>query len=107
MNIQSVVDAALAAHTAIAAPGAAIIGVSGIDGSGKSHLSALLQRELQSLGLKSVLLGLDAWHTPPSVRFSSIDPGPHFYRNAYRLEELFELVVLPLKRSGSVAVQVN
>lgn len=107
MNIQSVVDAVLAAHTGVATPGAAIVGVSGIDGSGKSHLSALLRRELTSLGLKSLLLGLDAWHTPPSVRFSSIDPGSHFYRNAYRLKELFELVVLPLKRSGSVAVQVE
>ena len=54
-----------------------------------------------------LLLSLDAWHTPPSVRFSSVDPGPHFYRTAYRLDELFELIVLPLKRTGSVRAQVE
>jgi uridine kinase len=107
VNIQPVLDAALVACGAATAPRAVIVGVSGIDGSGKSHLSALLARELTSCGLKSLLLGLDAWHRPPIVRFSKIDPGPHFYRNSHRLNELFELVVLPLKRTGSVRTQVE
>jgi uridine kinase len=84
-----------------------VVAVSGIDGSGKSHVAGLLERELTSHGLSAVVLPLDVWHTHPSIRFSDSDPGRHFYEHAFRFGELFELVVLPLQRRRAVCVEIE
>ena len=75
---------------------AALVAISGVDGSGKSHLARLLAARLGRTGLRVALIGIDPWQNPQTVRFSAAAPDTHFYRHAIRFEELFSQVVEPL-----------
>ncbi len=81
-----------------ASPGQAlVVGLSGIDGSGKGFLAGELVRELARTNLRVALLNADGWLNLPAVRFSQHHPAEHFYDHALRLEEMFSGLVLPLR----------
>jgi len=83
---------------------AVLVGVSGIDGSGKGFLAARIERRLAESGLRVASLDVDGWLEPPDRRFEPRDPGGHFYRNGIRLDEMFARLALPLRRNRSVEV---
>jgi uridine kinase len=76
---------------------ALLAGISGIDASGKGYITGQLAEILRPK-LNVAVLNVDGWLNLPHVRFSDLGPGEHFYRNALRLDEMFEHLVLPLKR---------
>jgi uridine kinase len=84
-----------------------LVAVSGIDGSGKGHVSAQLCRELEDRGLRVALINIDGWLTLPETRFSQANPAEHFYLHAIRFDELFEQLVRPLRDHRSVHVEVD
>jgi hypothetical protein len=79
-----------------------LIGLSGIDGSGKGFLAGHVVTALSTRRLKAVVIGADGWLNVPAVRFDAGRPGENFYENALRLDELFAQLVLPLPRCRSV-----
>ncbi len=81
--------------------------ISGIDGSGKSTMARQVVEELKSRGLNAALIGLDAWHNSPEKRFNKDAPAQHFYRHAFRFEELFEILINPLKHNKSTHITVE
>jgi uridine kinase len=80
----------------------ALIGISGIDGSGKGHVTARLAGALGRRGERVAAINIDGWLNLPDRRFSSTDPGQHFYEHAIRFEEMFARLVLPLRERRSV-----
>ena len=95
------------AHKTTPARRALLVGVSGIDGSGKGYVSSKLAQELRSARVNVAIINADGWLNLPGVRFSTNDPGRHFYENAFRFDEMFGRLVLPLKRDGSVDVTAD
>jgi len=103
-------DAAVVAALATAARnllrdrtgGTPVIGLSGIDGSGKTSIATAVTQHLQALGVRVALVPLDPWHTPRTARFLGSDPAAHFYRNAFRWTELFDQLIEPLRSNQSV-----
>jgi uridine kinase len=94
-------------HSKTPAEVALLVGVSGIDGSGKGYVTAKLADELVKSALRPAVVNADAWLNLPSVRFNAQDSGRHFYQNAFRFEEMFDQLILPLRRSRSVDVMSN
>lgn len=87
--------------------GPLFVAVSGIDGSGKTFLAARVVEELRKRSLGVAPLNIDQWHTPPAVRFGKERPGEHFYEHAFRWDDLFRLVIDPLREKRSVHVTVD
>jgi uridine kinase len=85
---------------------AILVGISGIDGSGKGFVAARLAEELDKLRIRSAIINVDRWLNLPNVRFDHARPAPHFYENALRLDEMFETSVLPLRDSRSIQTTV-
>ena len=79
-----------------------IVGLSGIDGSGKGYLSKLMAEELNLQGLKTTIIGIDSWLQPPSKRFSMTNQAKHFYENGFRFKEMKDMLFAPLKQNGKV-----
>jgi uridine kinase len=79
-----------------------LIAISGIDGSGKGYVSALLKPKLEQAGLHVALVRVDGWLNLSHIRFGADDPGLHFYDHAFRFEEMFATLIDPLVRTGSV-----
>lgn len=96
---------------------AALLGISGIDASGKSTLAREVASVLSERGVPHVLLSVDWFHTPADVRFqpgalpahaaAASDPGEHFYRHAFRWDDLFDTLIDPLLASGSCDAEVG
>ncbi len=84
-----------------------VVGVSGIDGSGKGYVSEKLQDELRGLKFKTVLIGIDGWLQPPSKRFSQINPAEHFYKNGFRFDEFQYNLFNPLAEHGSILLKAK
>jgi uridine kinase len=83
---------------------ALLVGISGIDGSGKGFVSARLEKRLRELGWNVALLSADGWHSLPNIRFSADNPARTFYERGLRLDEMFEQLILPLRNNRSVDV---
>ena len=83
---------------------ALLVAMSGIDGSGKTTLSARLAELLEDRGLRTARITLDPWHTPWAMRYNAADPGRHFYQHAFRFGELFERLIEPLRRRRSITL---
>jgi uridine kinase len=83
---------------------ALLVGISGIDGSGKGTVTRRLANELVAAGRKVATIDLDSWHHPAAIRFSRDNPGEHFYRHAFRFGELLERLIDPLHQDGSVCL---
>ena len=83
---------------------AALIGISGIDGSGKGFITAQLDQRLRDLGWSVAVVCADDWLNLPDVCVNRDNPAEHFYDNALRLEQMFEQLILPLRNERCVDV---
>ena len=88
-------------HAARRAP---LVAVSGIDGAGKTRLTAGLAERLAARGVRAAVITVDPWHTPAAMRFNAADPARHFYRYAFRWDELFARLIEPLRRRRSLSL---
>ncbi len=100
VDLQTPVQMILSRHR-VKREGALLLGVSGIDGSGKGYVTALLAARLTADGLRVANVNIDGWLNLPSRRFSPVDPGRHFYDHGLRLDEMFARLVLPLQARRS------
>lgn len=106
-DTDAVAEITLARRDSVPRREAMLVAVSGIDGSGKGHFASLLVPRLNARGVSAVGINIDGWLALPEVRFRTIDPAGNYYRNGLRLDEMFERLVLPLKRTRSVAVEAD
>jgi uridine kinase len=86
---------------------ALLVGLSGIDGSGKGYQASRLVEALTASRLKTAAINVDGWLNLPDIRFDPRRPAENFYENALRLEELFAQLVLPLRENRSARVTMD
>src|SRR3989442_2382943 len=107
MNIDQVVEIITAGRQELFRKPSLLVGISGIDGSGKSTMAQQIVESLKRQGLNAALIGVDAWHHPPEKRFNQYDPAQHFYDNAFRFDELFDTLINPLRHNRSTHITVE
>jgi uridine kinase len=105
MTFDALADA-VAERARTATRRAPLVGVSGIDGSGKSTMAPALAAALAQRRVHAAVVTVDPWHTPAPIRFNPRDPARHFYRHAFRWTELFERVVDPLRRHRALTLSL-
>lgn len=105
--MEQLVRAVLAKQKAIPKTRCALVGISGIDASGKGYTAERLADALRGYGSNVVVINGDGWLNLPDKRFSKVNPGEHFYLNAFRFEELFLRLILPLRANRSVWLKAN
>ncbi len=84
-----------------------LVGISGIDGSGKGFISELISDQLTRKGFRTAVINIDGWLNLPEVRFDLNEPAGNFYRNGIRFSAMFDQLVLPLKENRSVTVTAD
>lgn len=81
---------------------ALLVGLSGIDGSGKGWTAARLTAALEARNLRVALLNVDGWLNLPHVRFADHSKAEHFYEHALRLDAFVATLLQPLQATRSV-----
>jgi uridine kinase len=107
IDVETAIEMILAKRHRASADESLLVAVSGIDGSGKGYVTNLIVDRLRQEGLNAVSVNIDGWLNLPSRRFNDEQPAAHFYRHAIRFEELFERLILPLKRRRSIRLQAD
>jgi len=107
LSVQTAVDRIASAHRHIDARRSTLVAISGIDGSGKGYLTRELDRRLRDRGLTVAVINVDGWLRLPQERFSSTRPAEHFYTSAFRFEDMFEKLVVPLRERRWVSVEAD
>ena len=83
---------------------AVLVGISGIDASGKGFITEKIAQRLQELGWRVATINADDWLNVPEVCMSRRSPGKHFYEHAMRFDEMFDQLIVPLKENRAVSI---
>src|SRR5689334_6028375 len=105
--MQKIVELILAKRRALSDEHSLLVGISGIDASGKGFVTSKLSEELALKGLTVANINADGWLNLPDVRFNETNPAQNFYQKAIRLEEMFQTLVLPLQEKRAVRLMAD
>jgi uridine kinase len=84
-----------------------LVAISGIEGGGKRHLAVKTAELLEVEGIRVALVrGLD-WESPKDVRFNVMNSPEEYYLNAYRYDEMFEELIIPLKLFSNLEKKIT
>jgi uridine kinase len=93
----------VATRTEKSAALAIVVGISGIDGSGKGFITEKIAKRLRESGWRVAKINADDWLNLPEVCLSRRTPGEHFYEHAMRFDEMFDQLIVPLKQNRAVS----
>lgn len=80
-----------------------VVGVTGMDTSGKSEMTTLLAQELERAGLSVQIVRLDDFHRTRAERQVEGLPEPvQFYEHTFDFERLRNAVLKPIRDEGSL-----
>src|SRR5436309_13008793 len=96
-SLGQLIEAIVSIRTTTPQTRAALIGISGIDGSGKGFVTAQLDQRLRDLGWSVAVVGADDSLNLPDVCVNRNNLAAHFYDNALPREEMVKRVILPLR----------
>jgi uridine kinase len=102
-----VVEAIARKRDAVASNRTVLVGISGIDGSGKGFVTAKLADGLRAKSLNVALISADDWLNLPKVSLNPENYAEHFYRHAIRLDEMFERLIVPLKYHREINITAD
>jgi uridine kinase len=103
-RLDSLVAGIIEARKHAPATRALLVGISGIDASGKGFIAVKLADALRVKSLNVALISADDWLNLPNVYINPENPGEHFYKYALRLDEMFERLIIPLRDHREVDV---
>lgn len=104
ITIDRVIDRIIDRRAEVPRDRCVLIGISGIDGSGKGHVALQIEARLALNSISAAKINVDGWLNLPDKRFNLTEPAKHFYQNAIRFEEFFDQLVLPLRNQRSVSL---
>ena len=84
-----------------------VLGVTGIDASGKTHFAFDLGAHIESYGLSVQLVHVDDFHHPKSARYQDSDEAESYFHRSFDLGTLVDRVLEPISREGSLNVELQ
>lgn len=103
-DIREAVAAIRAKRDSVAPWRSVLIGVTGIDASGKGYLTQKIITRLREQDVKAIHINVDGWLNLPHRRFNPDNPAQHFYVHAIRFDEMFQQLILPLKENRRICL---
>ena len=86
---------------------AVLVGISGIDASGKGFVTAKLADALRAKLLNVAVISADDWLNLPHVSINCDNYAEHFYDHAIRFDEMFERLIVPLKYHREINITAD
>lgn len=87
--------------------GPLVVGVTGIDASGKSSMPSLLEEELVQLGHAVQVIRLDDFHRPRIDRYrEGLSEPEKYYEQSFDLKRLSDEVLRPISDEGELEISL-
>jgi uridine kinase len=100
----SVISAIIEKREALSPRRALLVGISGIDASGKGFITQKLAERLRKDGWNVAIISADDWLNLPEVCMNTDNYAEHFYERAIRIDKMFEQLIIPLKRNRGISL---
>ena len=107
MDLDEVTTRILQKRAVISEARSVLVGISGIDGSGKGYVARQIEARLGQHGIAAATINVDGWLHLPEKRFDPAAPAQHFYDSAIRFDEFFAQLVKPLRDHRSVFLEAD
>jgi len=104
---ERVVGAVLQKRDVVAPDRAVLVGISGIDASGKGFITARLAKQLRARGWSVAAISADDWLNLPDVCMNRDNYPEHFYQHAIRFDQMFEQIIVPLVQDRGISLKAN
>lgn len=79
-----------------------LIGINGVDTSGKTRFADNFAQYLESIGRKVCVIHIDDYHNPLEIRRSGLNEIDAYYNNAFDYAQLISELIEPLSQNGSI-----
>ena len=99
--------AAIESHPKLASGQNLIVGLSGIDGSGKSTYGAQLLKSLRSRDQAASLVSLDDFLRPKAIRHANPDQISGYFWENFDFEALANRVLIPIRDCVNVSTELQ
>jgi uridine kinase len=84
-----------------------VIGVNGIDCSGKSAFAGALEKYLKAQGYKTQMVRLDDFHNPLKIRYAGKDQAENYYQRSFNTDLIIEKLLSPVSRKEDVSARLT
>jgi phosphoglycolate phosphatase len=84
-----------------------VLGINGIDCSGKTTFAKALGNYLKTNGYPTQIIAIDDFHNPKAVRYSGRDPADNYLNKSFNFEKLTEKLLKPIQETGRVNTRMN
>ncbi len=84
-----------------------VIGINGIDGSGKTAFAEALETYLRKKDLPTQLIQLDDFHNPKAIRYAGNDQADNYYHKSFNIDLIIKKLLVPIQKKKSVSLKLT
>ena len=84
-----------------------VIGISGIDGAGKTAFAGALETFLKSKDYQTQAIHLDDFHNPREIRYSGNNQAENYYNKSFNISLITEKLLSPLHKKRPVTLKLK
>ncbi len=84
-----------------------VIGISGIDCSGKTKFSTALENYLNSKDYQTQLINLDDFHNAKAIRYAGADQADNYFNRSFDISTIIQKLIIPLRERGKHSVTLK
>jgi uridine kinase len=106
-RLAPLIDRIIEARNCAPTTRALLVGISGIDSSGKGFVTAKVAEVLRARSWHVAVVSADDWLNLPQVCIDPDNYAEHFYEQAIRFEEMFESLILPLGKERNLTLTAD
>jgi len=77
-----------------------VVGISGIDGSGKTVFTEALADCLKDRGRRVQVIHLDDFHNPREVRYAGENQADNYYNRSFNVQSIIDNLLVPARTKG-------
>ncbi len=84
-----------------------VVGISGIDGAGKTEFAGALEKFLIVRNHKTQSIHLDDFHNPKEIRYAGKDQADNYYNRSFNIILIMEKLLKPLRRKRTFSARMT
>jgi phosphoglycolate phosphatase-like HAD superfamily hydrolase/uridine kinase len=84
-----------------------VIGISGIDGAGKTTFAGALEAYLKSKGCPVQAILVDDFHNPKAIRYAGDDQADNYFNKSFNINLIIEKLLAPLQKKRPVTLKLK
>jgi uridine kinase len=84
-----------------------VVGVTGIDSSGKTVFTGALADYLIARGRKVQLINLDDFHNPREIRYTGDNQADNYYHRSFNIQTIIRNLLIPIYQKGEHSVTLK